>query len=47
DPDPADQGSLTYQWDFTNDGTWDATSVTASHTYGTSGIFTAKVRVAD
>ncbi|HCU50352.1 MAG TPA: sugar dehydrogenase [Micromonosporaceae bacterium] len=47
DPDPADQGNLTYQWDFTNDGTWDATSATASHTYGTAGVFTAKVRVAD
>jgi glucose/arabinose dehydrogenase len=47
DADPADQGLLTYQWDFTNDGTFDATGVTASHTYATAGTYTARLRVTD
>jgi glucose/arabinose dehydrogenase len=47
DPDPADQGQLRYEWDFTNDGTVDATGVTASHTYSTAGTFTAKLTVRD
>ncbi len=29
DPDPADQGRLTYAWDFTNDGTTDSTAADA------------------
>lgn len=47
DPDPADAGRLTYQWDFTNDGSWDATTVTTSHVYSTVGTYTAKLRVTD
>ncbi|WP_327006156.1 PQQ-dependent sugar dehydrogenase [Dactylosporangium sp. NBC_01737] len=51
DADPADQGVLTYQWDFTNDGTFDtpnaAASVTASYTYTAPGTYTAKLRVTD
>ncbi|HZM76008.1 MAG TPA: PQQ-dependent sugar dehydrogenase [Candidatus Limnocylindrales bacterium] len=47
DADPADAGRLTYQWDFTNDGVWDATSATASFTYDTVGVYTAKLRVTD
>lgn len=47
DPDPADAGRLTYQWDFTNDGSWDATTASASHTYSDPGVFTAKLRVTD
>ncbi|MEH1098367.1 PQQ-dependent sugar dehydrogenase [Micromonospora sp. CPCC 205561] len=47
DTDPADQGRLTYQWDFTNDGSWDATTATTSYTYPTSGTHTAKLRVTD
>jgi PKD repeat protein len=43
DPDGDD---LTYRWDFENDGTWDATGVTASKTYGT-GTYTAKLQVDD
>jgi len=47
DQDPADQGRLTYQWDFENDGTFDATGVTSSHTYATNGTFTALLKVTD
>jgi glucose/arabinose dehydrogenase/PKD repeat protein len=45
DPDPAE--ALTYQWDFTDDGTFDATGVTASYTYGAAGTYTARLRVTD
>jgi glucose/arabinose dehydrogenase len=47
DPDPADQGLLTYQWDFTNDGTFDATGATATFVYSTDGTYTAALRVTD
>ncbi|WP_432986490.1 PQQ-dependent sugar dehydrogenase [Dactylosporangium sp. CA-233914] len=47
DADPADQGRLTYAWDFTNDGTTDATGATASYTYATAGTYTAKLTVTD
>ncbi|HCT79683.1 MAG TPA: hypothetical protein DGT23_24580, partial [Micromonosporaceae bacterium] len=47
DPDPADQGNLAYQWDFTNDGTWDSTASRPAHTYASPGAFTAKLRVTD
>jgi glucose/arabinose dehydrogenase/PKD repeat protein len=47
DPDPADEGRLTYQWDFTNNGSWDSTSATPSFTYTTAGIYTAKLKVTD
>jgi glucose/arabinose dehydrogenase len=46
DPDPADQGQLRYAWDFTNDGTVDATTATAGHTYPV-GTFTARLTVTD
>ncbi|RIJ78647.1 PKD domain-containing protein [Nakamurella silvestris] len=39
--------TLTYQWDFDGDGTFDATGVTASHTYTTIGQFTARLKVTD
>jgi glucose/arabinose dehydrogenase len=45
DRDPGD--ILTYQWDFTNDGVFDATGATASHTYSAVGTYTAKLRVSD
>ena len=35
DPDAGDV--LTYEWDFTDDGTWDATGTTATHTYTAVG----------
>ncbi len=41
-----DGDALTYRWDFTNDGTYDATGVTAAHTYAT-GTYTAKLEVND
>jgi PKD repeat protein len=47
DPDPADQGRLEYEWDFTNDGTVDATGVTADHTYPDIATYTARLRVTD
>jgi PKD repeat protein len=47
DPDPADQGKLTYAWDFTNDGTTDSTAATPSFTYTSAGTFTAKLTVTD
>jgi glucose/arabinose dehydrogenase len=47
DPDPADQGMLTYQWDFTNDGTFDATGPSASHVYSADGAYTAALKVTD
>src|SRR6266508_4604294 len=46
DADPADQGLLSYAWDFTNDGTVDATTATASHTYA-AGTYTARLTVTD
>ncbi|MFC6022326.1 PKD domain-containing protein [Plantactinospora solaniradicis] len=45
DPDPGD--ILEYQWDFTNDGTIDATGLTASHRYPAVGTYTARLRVVD
>lgn len=47
DPDPND--TLTYLWDFTNDGTVDAatTTPTTAHTYGAKGTYTAALRVRD
>ncbi|MDG4832736.1 PQQ-dependent sugar dehydrogenase [Solwaraspora sp. WMMD1047] len=47
DPDPADQGQLRYEWDFTNDGTVDSTAATVSHTYPAGGPYTARLRVVD
>ena len=40
-------GTLTYQWDFDGDGTFDATGVTASHTYPANGQFQARLKVTD
>ncbi len=45
DPDPGDV--LSYAWDFTNDGTTDATGATAGHTYTQLGSYTAKLTVTD
>ncbi|MEO3929171.1 PQQ-dependent sugar dehydrogenase [Micromonosporaceae bacterium B7E4] len=47
DADPADTGRLRYEWDFTNDGTVDATTPTASHTYPAGGPYTARLTVYD
>ncbi|MFC5751222.1 PQQ-dependent sugar dehydrogenase [Actinomadura rugatobispora] len=40
-------GALTYEWDFDGDGTFDATGVTASHTYTDLGQYIARLRVTD
>ena len=45
--DPDGDTSLTYEWDFTNDGTVDATGATVTHTYDTAGVYTATLRVRD
>jgi len=47
DPDPADEGRLRYRWDFTSDGTVDATTPTASFRYPASGSYTATLTVTD
>jgi glucose/arabinose dehydrogenase len=47
DADPADQGRLTFQWDFTNDGTWDATGAAVDFTYPGSTVYTARMRAMD
>lgn len=47
DADPADQGRLQYRWDFTGDGTVDATAATASFTYSAGGTYTATLTVVD
>jgi glucose/arabinose dehydrogenase len=42
-----DGDSLTYQWDFTSDGTVDATGARATHTYPSYGRYTVTLRVRD
>ncbi len=43
-----DDGQIVqYEWDFEDDGTFDASGVTATTTYPTAGIFTARLRVTD
>lgn len=43
----ADGDPLTYAWDFTNDGTTDATASTTSFTYTAASAYTAKLTVTD
>ncbi|WP_326562888.1 PQQ-dependent sugar dehydrogenase [Micromonospora sp. NBC_01796] len=45
DSDPGD--ILSYQWDFTNDGTVDSTATRTSFTYTSTGTYTARLRVSD
>ncbi|QSF56523.1 ThuA domain-containing protein [Nocardioides sp. zg-1228] len=47
DPDTGDDTGLTYAWDFTGDGSTDATTPTASFTYSTAGNYTARLTVTD
>jgi glucose/arabinose dehydrogenase/PKD repeat protein len=47
DVDPADAGRLRYEWDFTGDGTVDATTARASFTYPAGGPYTARLTVYD
>jgi uncharacterized repeat protein (TIGR01451 family) len=44
--DPEGQ-ALTYAWDFDGDGTDDASTATASHTYTIGGTYVARLRVTD
>ena len=39
--------NLTYQWDWTDDGTFDDAGLTATHTYATTGDFRVVLRVTD
>lgn len=45
DPDPGE--SISFAWDFTNDGTVDSADPNPSHTYTTNGQYTAKLTVTD
>ena len=47
DPDPADQGRLSYAWDLDGDGVVDSTAATVTHTYTTVGSYTARLTVTD
>jgi PKD repeat protein len=40
-------GTLTYQWDFNNDGTWDSTDQHPSYSYSSPGTYTVVLRVTD
>ena len=42
-----DYGIYTYEWDWDNDGTYDETGVTATHTFDSSGSHTVVLRVTD
>jgi len=42
-----DEDPLSYSWDFTNDGTPDATTAKATHTYTTPGAVVARLTVTD
>lgn len=38
---------VSYQWDFTNDGTFDASEQTTTHKYTVAGTYSARVRATD
>jgi PKD repeat protein len=40
-------GTLIYQWDFNNDGTWDSTLQSPSYIYSSLGTYTVVLRVTD
>ncbi|WP_232531774.1 PQQ-dependent sugar dehydrogenase [Microbacterium halophytorum] len=42
-----DGDELTYEWDLDGDGEFEATGVTASHTYDELGAYSARLRVTD
>jgi glucose/arabinose dehydrogenase/PKD repeat protein len=39
--------ALSYQWDFTSNGSVDSTAANPVHTYSSEGVFTATLRVSD
>ena len=43
----ADGSIANYRWDWTNDGNFEASGVTASHTYGSAGEYTVVLEVED
>ena len=44
----SDNGNIaTYEWDWTDDGTYDDTGETASHTYAAPDTYTVRLRVTD
>ncbi len=43
----ADGSIASHQWDFDDDGTFDASGVTATHTFTTEGFYTITLRVTD
>ena len=45
DPDPGD--ALSFEWDFDGNGTIDSTDPSASYTYTTAGVYTARLTVTD
>jgi len=45
--DDPDGSVASYDWDFTSDGTDDASGRTATHSYGSTGTYTATLRVTD
>jgi type 1 glutamine amidotransferase len=45
DPDPGD--ALSFEWDFDGNGTIDSTDPSASYTYTTAGVYTARLTVRD
>jgi cytochrome c len=42
-----DGDSLTYQWDFDADGTFDSTQPNPTHTYAQNGVYNATLKVTD
>ncbi len=38
---------LVFQWDFTSDGTYDATGIKVKHRFGAAGTYTVTLRVTD
>ncbi|HPR64254.1 MAG TPA: PKD domain-containing protein [Thermoanaerobaculia bacterium] len=41
------EGTLTYSWDFEDDGTYDANGQNVTHAYGTANTYTVRLRVTD
>jgi PKD repeat protein len=41
--DTSSGSPTSWQWDFTNDGTWDSTAQNPTHTYSTAGTYTIKL----
>jgi PKD repeat protein len=44
---PGEVNYISWQWDFTNDGTFDTNGQTVTNTYSTDGAYTVRLRVTD